>query len=118
MVTLKNLKLKGNTIIETIVALTIILIMFGIATTLFVETIKEQDSLKTMKARGILQLYVNRTVSEKHYYNSSEKVNDFILEREITDTHKSINLVRIHFLILDRNENIISEWNQLVIDEH
>jgi type II secretory pathway pseudopilin PulG len=114
MDTLKNLKIKGNTIIETVIALTIILIVFGIATTLFVETIKEQDSIKTIKATGVLQAYANRTISEKDFFNSSEQDNEFILKREITDTSAFINLIRIHFSILDTSQKMVNEWDQLV----
>ena len=112
---LKTYSLKSSTIIETIIALTIILIIFGIATTLFANIMNSTDSIKKIKAKNILESYAYQTVEEKLFFDSNEQVDEFIINRSIIDVTNSNNILKIHFSISTDQKLLICEWDQLVI---
>lgn len=115
---LKTTRVRSNTIIETIVALTILSIVFGIATTFFVRLTKGTDSLQKIKAKSILRLYADRTVANKEFFDATEQVNGLLVMREIGDTTGAGNLIRIHFSVMDSSQVLLSEWNQLITNDH
>ena len=107
-------RVRGATILETIVALTVISILFGIATTLCVRLATGTESIRNMRARSLLQLYADRTVIDKEFFDATELANGLILERRIDLMGGTGGLVRIHFSVTDSSKVVLNEWDQLV----
>ena len=107
-------RLEASTIIETVVALTVISILFGIATTLCVRLVTGTESIKAVKARHLLQLYADRTVRNREFFDGTEAAGGLVLERRIDPVAGAGGLINLHFAVADSNRVILSEWNQLV----
>jgi hypothetical protein len=114
---LKTIRVRGNTIVETIVALTVISILFGIATTFCVRLMTGTASMKKIRAANLLQLYADRTVTDKEFFDAVEPVNGLLLVRQVGSAAGPGDLINIHFSVVDSNKTVLSDWYQLIRDE-
>lgn len=111
-------RLRCNTLVEAIVALTVISILFGIATTYCVRLTTGTESLKKIRAANLLQMYADRTIADQAFFDAASPAGEFRVSREIEDTAAGPgNLIRIHFSVVDSNKVVLGGWDQLVKDE-
>jgi type II secretory pathway pseudopilin PulG len=110
-------KLKGNTILETIVALVIILTVFGIATTIFARVVAGSVPMKKMAAEQVLKIYAETTRQQHDFVDSDEKIDSFIVRRRVTEMKDYGNLWRIHYTIYDQDNSLLADWQQYTLPE-
>ncbi|HTC00444.1 MAG TPA: hypothetical protein VK705_07160 [Ferruginibacter sp.] len=114
MGTVKIYRLRGNTILETIVALVIIITIFGTATTLFVKVAASSTSMQKLTAENILKTYAIKTEEQKLFFTDEEEINGYRVKREVTAMDNLKNMTMIHFYIFDQNNKLLSDWQQLI----
>lgn len=107
-------KIKASTILETVVALVIILAIFSIATSIFINTAKVSVSIQKIKAREFLKVYAQKTKDEKLFYDEEQKEEDLIVKRELISNYKETSLITFRFSVYDINEVELASWNEQV----
>jgi len=75
-------RLPSASLIETLVALTIIMTLFGISVSIFLSINKVND-LKGIKASMLLQAYINETTSVLSTSEAEKEVDGFLLKRQV-----------------------------------
>ncbi len=108
---------KAATLVETIVALVIILVLFGIATTVIIQTTEKGSSVKILKAKAILDDYVSVTHNQDELFDQEVPLDDFFLKRQVSDYKENIRLKRICYYIYDSNKKLIETRNEIFLFE-
>ena len=94
-------KIKAATLIETIVALTVSLVVFGITAALFVQVTSGSRGLPELKVESAINTYISETEQGKEYFDS-EKVEDKLqLRRQLIIVTPSAKFVQINFSVSD-----------------
>jgi hypothetical protein len=117
MDTIKIFRVNGNTILETIVALVIIITVFGTATTLFVKVAASSTSMQKLTTENILKNYATKTEEEKLFFTDEETIDGYRVKREVTALDNIKNMILIHFYIFDQNNKILNDWQQLMSNQ-
>ncbi|WMJ72545.1 hypothetical protein RCC89_05130 [Cytophagaceae bacterium ABcell3] len=78
-----RLKLKASTIIENVIAMTILSIVSGIALTVFLQVSAVLSSGEVIEAKLILDEYFNKTVREHRVFDEKVSINDFVIDQKV-----------------------------------
>lgn len=109
MVALRMKKIQAATLIETIIASVIILILFGILISFFVQISVNSFSTQEMRADQILDRYIIETDEQKAFLNEEIEVEKFIIRREIIGDLKESGFVRIKFAVYTHTNKLVSD---------
>ncbi len=115
MVVLKTIKVKASTLVETIIALTLIMFVFGLATTIFVRLINSNLSTTALRAEKTLENFRLTTHNELAYFDEQVNEDGFIIKRWVEEESGGGNLIRLRFQVLDDQHNKLSEIKELVM---
>jgi hypothetical protein len=108
-------KLRANSILETIVALVIILTLFGIATSFFARVGARAVSVNKLAAEQVLQAYAENTSRNEEFFNSEEQVDSFAVRRRVFPVERYPNLLLVHFYVYDRRDSLLTDWQQYAL---
>ena len=107
-------RLASFSLPETIVALVIILSIFGIATVIITGTGRTHMTVQQLNATNLLRQYADRTRALKAFNDDSISAGEFVLRREINPYPGYDSLYRIHYSIYDDNRKLLADWSSLV----
>lgn len=113
---LPDKRLQAATILETMVALSILLVIFGIAITVFIRVGSGSLSLKKLEAAQVLKDYSEDTRLQGAFVDGDRRVDGFTLKRQVTGIQDIPKFCRIHYYIYDRDGHLLLDWQQLVLE--
>lgn len=106
-------KLRASTIVEVLVSLIVIVIVFGIAMSIFANVQRSSLSTKKLRAQAILKAHLLK--ASQHPEVSKQTVTDdgFTLEQNITNYHDDPALYQISLIAYDANSEKVSELTEV-----
>jgi len=107
-------KIAAFSLPETIVALVIILGIFGIATVVLTGTGRTHLSVQQLNATNLLRQYADRTRTGKEWTSDSVAAGEFVLRRQVDNYPGYDSLLRIQYYIYDMNRKLLADWQSLV----
>jgi type II secretory pathway pseudopilin PulG len=107
-------RLPAATLVETIVAMVIILVVFGIVTTVFVQATLTTASLKKLKAVQLANIYMEQTSEEKTFFDEETTKEDYKIVRQVTAYQGHTNLWKVSIVIYDNNDQLLEQQNRLL----
>ncbi len=109
---------KASTIIESIVAMTLIMIGFGIALLVFLNINKSDNSFQKFKAQLILKELSEKVRVDKNPLNDQQQIDLFNVIQTVSDYpgFKDIKLIKIEAYSIDGKK--IAERNELILSEY
>lgn len=107
-------KLKGATIIETVIAMTIILTIFLVAGMIFLNLNKSGVSEKKMGAVEACDIYLDQVVVEKKPDQISEVINGYQLIADIDSVTGNPALAFVYCRVYDAEKKIIAEQKRFI----
>src|SRR5688500_580384 len=106
MGTIIQKRLPGATIVETIVAMVIILVLFGMATTIFVQVSRHSFSMKRQQAADLINAYSLATGEERSFVNEEISKDGFVLKKEVVSYRGHEQLTAVTFRAMDSNNEL------------
>lgn len=107
-------KVNSSTLPETIISLIILLSSFSIAvmiiSSLYKETISENETLVHIK----LQEFKNKTLAENLYFDESINYKNYLLVKKVIPSKFNTNLILLKFYALSQNNDTIERQERLV----
>jgi hypothetical protein len=107
-------KLNSSTLPETIISLIILLSSFSIAvmiiSSLYKETISENETLVHIK----LQEFKNKTLTENLYFDESINYKNFLLVKNVIPSKFNTNLILLKFYALSPSNDTLEKQERLV----
>ncbi|HRO44817.1 hypothetical protein [Agriterribacter sp.] len=101
MAGIKFFRLTAATILETLVAMVILLTLFGIATTVFIQVTGSTYAVNKMATRYTLNRYIVQTAELKTYFNEEFEEAGIRINKQVEVYDKGDNMVKIIFTVYD-----------------
>jgi hypothetical protein len=111
---LKRKYVKGNTIIEVMIALAITSFCVGLATIIYLNIQKGSLPFFKVKAVELAEFYMKETLDKNSFYEETYKAEEFVVKKSVS-LHESFNdcyLVRM--IVYDGSKKKIAELETVV----
>src|ERR1041385_5013418 len=110
------MKLKASTLIESIVALTIISIVFAISIIIFMSVTNAGYLNQKIIAHQIIQSMISETKSQKKYFEESLSRYDIQFFKTV-ETVNEKGLIKLSIRSVDKNGKLLEEYNEYIISD-
>lgn len=107
-------KVKGNTIIEVLIALAIMSFCASLAVIIFLNIQKSSLPFFKIKAAEVAELYMKEAIDKKIYSDGTYKVEEFSIKRSVTNNEQFPDCYSIRILIFDAAKKKLHELEALV----
>jgi hypothetical protein len=110
-----KIKFKAATILESMIAMAIIVTCISIATIINVNVLNSDKDYLTFKAIILSNRISDSLKTEKLFIDGEEKQDGFIINRTF-EKYKGIeNILQMSLKIMDENNRLVLEHNELII---
>ena len=110
-------KLKAATLVETIIAMLIILIVTGITVMILVQVTSTGYSIQNLKATSLIDRVISETDFRKSFFNEEIFDNGFKVRKEIIDGDFGNAIVSLRISVYDLNNKLIKYKNCLLLSK-
>jgi type II secretory pathway pseudopilin PulG len=109
-------RVGASTIIEVVISMVIIVIVFGIAMTIFANVTRLSLSGKKLKAQALLR---QAMITAEGTLNSTKTItiDEFRIEQEVKPYQQNSALSDIHLTAYDQNQQKIAELEKVIITQ-
>jgi len=114
---LKNIKLSSATLVETIVALVIVLVLTGITVTIFVQVTTTGYSSQMAKADALLSNHISAQQATNVFDDEEFHSNGMILKKEVIKMEDNDKFVRVKLSVYDLANNLIKSQDIICLKE-
>ncbi len=111
-----NSKIKGSTIVEVVISMVVIVTVFGIAMMILSNVLRFSLSAKKLRAQAILWEVMLKTEQTKDNTAQTFTIDDFRVEQEAKTYNDNANLIEIHLVAYDRNQQKVSELQKIIVN--
>ena len=117
MAVLINSKLQASTLIESLIAMIIIVLSIGISAMIYSSILSSDKEFIKLKANKLIDAECVKTKTQQLFVDSEVKIDEFVIEKKISLYNDTENLYQISFMATDVNGNTIAIRNELIIND-
>jgi len=111
-------KLRASTIVEVLIAMVIIVVVFGIAMMIYANVMRSSLSVKKIKAEAVLKEYLQNAEKSNGNITQSFSVDSLNIEQTVKSYNAEKNLVEIDLVAYDANQQKVAELHKVIINSH
>jgi len=108
-------RIKASTLVEVVVAMVVILVVFGIAMMIYTNVLRLSLSAKKIRAQALLQETLLKAEHTAGNTTQSFTLDDFRIEQEAAPYNNS-NLTEIHLTAYDQNQQKVAELQKVIVN--
>ncbi len=112
---LLHIKVRASSLLEVIVAMVIIMIVFGMAMMIFTHVTQSSLSVKKMKAQAIINNLMLHIGQKDQAENQLVKIDDFNVEIKAEPVSNASGLKQINITAYDSNQVKVAQEQKLII---
>lgn len=112
-----GLKLKAGTLIESLVAMVIIIVCLGVGTMIYSNVLNSDKQRFKFKAILMLNKEAEQIKMEKNFLDGEKILGDYMIRKIITKMPQSENLYRLSLIVFDKSGKSIGVRNELIFTE-
>ncbi|HEX8514821.1 MAG TPA: hypothetical protein VF868_01390 [Bacteroidia bacterium] len=109
-----NHKLKGATIVESMIAMVIIVASVGITSLIFINVLNSDKQSVLIKAELILDRELIHLKNTKEFIDGETAIGNWIMKKSISRYEHSNNLYALSLLLMDENGRLITKRQELI----
>jgi hypothetical protein len=109
-----NYKLKGNTIVEVMIAMSILTFCSVLAVVIYINIQKSSLPFFKIKAVELGELYMTRSIEQKEFDDQTFSAEEFSVKRSVDISTDYSDCINIRILVFDGSKKKIHELTQLV----
>lgn len=102
-------KLKGTTIIEVLVAMSIILVCSSLATLIYLNILRSQNSSEKLRAFLQLKKAQEETINEARFINEDWQDGEFVIKKECRPYPQSKNIIQLRITVSNESKELIDQ---------
>jgi Tfp pilus assembly protein PilV len=110
-------KLPGSTLMEVVIAMVIIILVFGIAMIIYTNVTRLSLSARKVRAAAILQDLLLQANNRKDNSDRSIRVEEFRIEQKITRFQNEPGLSEIELTAFGENQEQVAQLQQIISNE-
>jgi type II secretory pathway pseudopilin PulG len=108
-----NRNIKASTLLETIVAMIIIVIVFTISWVVILNSTKSNNGLQKVFVNQLAENYLNETIQKKELQKSEKKQGDYLLQREIEVFKNDSRILNITVTVFNNSKVELAHQSKL-----
>lgn len=112
-----NHQLKASTLVESLIAMVILVVCLGIGTMVFTNVLNSDRDRKELHATLLANEEALKIKSEKNFLDAEEKAGDWTLKKTVQKYQETENLFLLSIAVLDKDRKIIVVRRELIIVE-
>ncbi len=112
-----GLKLKAGTLIESLVAMVIIIVCLGVGTMIYSNVLNSDKQRFKFKAILMLNKEAEQIKMEKNFIDVEKMIGDYMIRKIIMKISQSENLYRLSLIVFDKSGKPIGVRNELIFTE-
>jgi competence protein ComGF len=112
-----RITIKAATLIESLVAMIIIVLCLAIATMIYVNVLNSDKQRLRQKAQFMLDEEMLIIKREKHFFDFRKEAGDWTIEQTVVRYENTENLYHLKLLLLDNEGKILFCRNELILKE-
>jgi len=110
-------KLKASTLIESIIAMVIIVVCFSVAVMIYVSVLDSDKQRVKLKAIQMLNEEATRIKNEKNFIDEQKAVNNWIINKKVEHySGADSSLYLLSLVVTDSTGKIIARRNELITE--
>lgn len=94
-------KLKGTTIVEVLISMTIIMVCSSLASLIYLNILKSQNSSEKLRAFFELKKIQEETIKESRYINEEINEGEFTIKKECSPYQSNKNLIQLQIKVMN-----------------
>lgn len=110
-------KLKAATLIESIIAMVIIVLSLGITTMVYNNVIQSDKQREQLKGRMLINNELVYIKKNKKYVDDEKVYGDYLIKSKVKPYDQSDDLYRLSLSVENAKGLLITEYNELLIIE-
>jgi type II secretory pathway pseudopilin PulG len=110
-------KLPGSTLMEVVIAMVIIILVFGIAMMIYTNVTRLSLSARKVRAAAILQGLLLQANNRKDNRDRSIRVEEFRIEQKVTRFQHEPGLSEIELTAFGENQEQVAQLQQIISNE-
>lgn len=107
-------KLKGTTIIEVLVSMSIILVCSSLGTLIYLNVLKSQNSSEKLRAHFQLKKTQKETIDQKRFLNEDWKEGEFEIKKECRPYNGNSKLIQLNINITNEDKKELANQSILI----
>lgn len=109
-----NYKLKATTLIESLIAMSIIIVSLGVATIIYTSVLESDKQSLKLKAQLLLNEEAFKTKQSKTFIDEEILVTPFTIKKIVERYPGTENLYLLSLIATDLKGNLIAKRNELI----
>ena len=110
------LKLKAATLIESLMAMIIIMLCLGIATMIYVNIMNADNNSLKLKAQLVLAEQAYQAKSSNTFLDDNTETETLLIEKKIEKYKQQDNLILLYLKAFDKNtKKLLAERKELIV---
>jgi hypothetical protein len=109
---------RASTIMEVLIAVVLMVTVFGIAMMIFTNVTSNSLSVKKLRAEAILQETLINAEKSANSVSQSFSTDDFNIEQQIKPYNGNPGLTDIHLVAFDHNQQKIAEIEKVILNKN
>lgn len=110
-------KLNGNTLVETLAAMVIIIFCSTMATVIYLNTLSSQNTGQKLKAYYMATEVINQSIQKKDFIDGSITANGLTVSKSCKPYQSKSNLIQIKVEVKSEAGKVLWSQNQLISNE-
>ncbi|MBA3971409.1 MAG: hypothetical protein H0X46_04580 [Bacteroidetes bacterium] len=112
-----GLKLKAATLIESLIAMVIIVVCMGVGIMIYSNVLDSDKQRMRLKSYLLLDKESEKTKVKKSYLDDEMRSGDYTVKKILTKIPETENLYELALTVLNQEGNIIGKRKELIISE-
>jgi len=112
-----NFALKASTLMESLVAMVIIVVSLGVGTMIYSNILNSDKQVLQLKAICLLNKEAARTKKEKTFLDSEKQFENCNIKKTVELYDQTANLYRLTLSAFDKSGHLIAVRKELIITE-
>ncbi|MEN0052360.1 MAG: hypothetical protein AAGC65_01760 [Mucilaginibacter sp.] len=109
--------LRASSLTEVVIAMVIIMLVFGIAMTIYANVIRLSLSVKKMRAQAALEEALSGAINTGKAENHTEQADGYRIEQTVQPYGTAPGLIVIQLTAIDDQQQPIAKLQQVLIHE-
>ena len=110
-------KIKGSTLVESLIAMVVVMVSFGVATTVYVNVLSSRDEIQKLKSMTILKKLAFESKQNRLFLDDNITVDGFVIEKKVVSYNGQKDLFQLKLKAFNQNEKQLAEYNELIQTE-
>ena len=112
-----RIKLPAFTLVQSLLAMVIVMFTMGLFTTIYVNVMKSSDHQRRIQTSLLLDKIAMDTKKAKIFLDEEIKADSFTVEKKVAPYGGASNVSVFSLKVLDKNQKLLAERNELIFTQ-